>query len=210
MEEGDDGRVVEDHRQEVLQLGAARGGVERITHRVLHPGVGGQDDVGGDRRSDRGDPDGCQVDLLREAVPAEDPEAQEGRLEEEREQTLDRQRSPEDVADEPAVGAPVHPELELLDDPRDHAEREVDEEQLAEEACQAQVLRVAGAHPGGLQAGHEERQPDRQGDEQEVINGRDGELPAGQVEGAHRAPRVSTGWPRSSPRRPSPSVIPFM
>ena len=52
----------------------------------------------------------------RQAVPAEDPQAEERRLEEEREQALDRERGAEDVADEPAVLAPVHAELELLDD----------------------------------------------------------------------------------------------
>jgi len=34
-------------------------------------------------------------------IPAEDPEAQERRLEEEGEQALDRERGPEDVTDEP-------------------------------------------------------------------------------------------------------------
>ena len=73
------------------------------------------------------------------AAPAEDPEAQERGLEEEREQALDGQRRAEDVAHEPAVGAPVHAELELLDDARDHAQGEVDDEQLAEEAGEPQT-----------------------------------------------------------------------
>ena len=54
-------------------------------------------------------------------VPAEDPQAEERRLEEEREQALDGQRGAEDVTDEARVVAPVHPELELLHDAGDHA-----------------------------------------------------------------------------------------
>ncbi len=41
-----------------------------------------------------------QVDALREPVPAEDPEPEEGRLEHERREPLDRERRAEDVADE--------------------------------------------------------------------------------------------------------------
>ena len=41
------------------------------------------------------------VEPRREPVPAEDPQAEERRLEEEREQALDRERGAEDVADEP-------------------------------------------------------------------------------------------------------------
>ena len=76
--------------------------------------------------------------LAGQPVPAEDPQAEEGRLEEEREQPLDRQRGAEDVADEARVVAPVHPELELLDDAGDHADGEVDQEELAEELRQPQ------------------------------------------------------------------------
>ena len=50
---------------------------------------------------------------------------------------LERERGAEDVADEARVVAPVHPELELLDDAGDHADGEVDQEELAEELRQA-------------------------------------------------------------------------
>jgi hypothetical protein len=65
---------------------------------------------------------------------------------------LDRQWSPEDVSDEPGVVAPVHPELELLDDARDDSQGEVDQEQLAEELGQPQPRLVARAYPGRLEA----------------------------------------------------------
>ena len=83
----------------------------------------------------------------RQPVPAEDPQPEERGLQEEREQPLDRQRGAEDVADEPRVVAPVHAELELLHDAGDHADREVDQEQLAEELRQPQPALVAGAVP---------------------------------------------------------------
>ena len=73
---------------------------------------------------------------LGEPVPAEDPQAEERRLEEERQQCLDRERGAEDVADEARVVAPVHAELELLHDAGDDAHGEVDQEELAEELGQ--------------------------------------------------------------------------
>ena len=45
-------------------------------------------------------PDRRQVDPLRQDVPAEQPQPEERRLQEERGETLHRQRRTEDVADE--------------------------------------------------------------------------------------------------------------
>src|SRR5699024_9812523 len=83
---------------------------------------------------------------------------------------------------------PVHPELELLDDPGDHADGEVDQEELAEELRQPEVVLVAGPQPGGLQAGDDGGQPDRQRHEEEVVDGDDPELPASDVEDFHDDP----------------------
>ena len=58
-------------------------------------------------------------------------------------QALDRERRAEDVADVARVRRPVHAELELLHDAGDDAEREVDEEELPEEAGQPQPPLVA-------------------------------------------------------------------
>ena len=80
-----------------------------------------------------GDPQRRQVQARREAVPAEDPEAEERRLEHERGQSLHRERRPEDVAHELRVDGPVHPELELLDEAGGDADREVDQEERPEE-----------------------------------------------------------------------------
>ncbi len=123
-------------------------GLKRVADRVLHPGVRGQDEVRREQRA-RGGRATCVAacSAARELVPAEDPQAQEGRLQEERQQPLDGQRGAEHVADEAGVVAPVHPELELLDDAGDHAEREVDQEELAEELGQPQPGLVAACAP---------------------------------------------------------------
>ena len=97
------------------------------------------------QRAEHGDPERREVEARREPVPAEDPEAEERRLEEERRQALDRERRAEDVADELRVHRPVHPELELLHEPGRDADREVDQEQRPEEAGQPQPRLVAAS-----------------------------------------------------------------
>ena len=72
----------------------------------------------------------------RQPAPAEDPQSEERRLEEEGDQAFERQWRAEDVADEAGVLAPVHAELEFLHDAGGDADREVDQEQLAEELGQ--------------------------------------------------------------------------
>jgi hypothetical protein len=121
-------------------------------------------------------------------VPAENPQAEEGGFEEEREQGLDSERRTENVTDEPGISRPVHTKLEFLDNARDDTHGEVDQEQLAVEPGQLEPAVVTGAEPGGLEPGHKERETDRYRHEEEVVNRRDPELPAGQVEQAHRRP----------------------
>ena len=96
-------------------------------------------------------------------------------------QALHRQRRAEHVADEPRVRRPVHPELELLDEPGDDADGHVDQQQRPEEARQPLLLGVAGAVPGGLEDRDQEREPDRHGHEQEVVDARRRELPARKI-----------------------------
>jgi len=68
------------------------------------------------------------------------------------------------------VGAPAHAELELLHDAGDDAHGEVDEEELPVELRELQVAVITRADPGGLEAGHDEAQADRDGDEEEVVD----------------------------------------
>ena len=145
---------------------------------MLHPGVRRQDEQRREHRPDRHQPDARQVNALGETVPAEHPQAQERRLQEERGQALHRQRGAEHVADVARVGRPVHPELELLHEPGHHADGDVDQQQRAEEFAQPPVLGVAVAIPGRLQDRDQEREPDRDRHEQEVVDARGRELPA--------------------------------
>ena len=108
----------------------------------------------------------------RQPVPAEDPEPDERRLEQERGQPFDRQRRAEHVADELRVDRPVHPELELLHETGGDADREVDQHQRPEEARQAQPRLVARAVPERLHDRDERREPQRQRHEQEVVRAR--------------------------------------
>ena len=141
--------------------------------------------------AERDRPDGQQVHPPGQLVPAEQPQPEERGLQEERGQPLHRQRGAEDVADQPGVGPPVHPELELLHDPGDHADRHVDHQQRAEEPGQPQVLILLAAIPGRLQQRGQERQPDRDRDEEEMIDRHERELHPRQVNVRHWSPPVS-------------------
>ena len=110
-----------------IELGAARLGVDDGAHRVLHPGVGGKDEEGGEVRAGGHGPHAQVVQPGGQAVPSEDPQAQEDGLHEEGQQGLEGEGGAKDVADEPGVLRPVHAELELLNDAGGHTEREVDE-----------------------------------------------------------------------------------
>src|SRR5262245_21197813 len=154
-----------------------------VPDRVLHPRVRDQDEVPRCPGAERHDPDGCQVDARREPVPTEDPEAEEGRLEEERRQSLDGQRRTEHVADEPRVHRPVHPELEFLDEPGGDRDRDVDQQERPEEAGQAQPGLVPGAVPDRLHDRHQRRQTESQRYEEEVVDRRRRELHPREVDG---------------------------
>jgi hypothetical protein len=149
-------------------------------------GVGGHDEERGQHGADRHEPDAGGVQPGGQLVPSEDPQSQERRFQEEREQRLHGQRRPENVTDEAGVIRPVHPELELLGDSGDHPDREVDQEDLAPELRRPKVDRLAGVHPRCLHDRDEERHPDGDRDEQEVVDGGDTELPPGDPQRIHR------------------------
>ena len=100
-----------------------------------------------------------EVDPRGQPAPAEQPQPEERRLEEERGQALHGQRRAEDVADEPRIGGPVHAELELLDQSRHDADGDVDDQQGAEEAGEAEVIVVPAPVPGRVQDGREQASP---------------------------------------------------
>ena len=104
-----------------------------------------------------------------------------------------RQRGAEDVADEAGVLAPVHPELEFLHDPGGDTDREVDQEQLAEEPGEPVPGGVVGDDPGCLHHGDERGESDGQRDEEEVVDGRDAELPPRHIKCIHWHHLPNTG-----------------
>ncbi len=155
---------------------------------MLHPRVGDDDEERRHDRSTHGHDERGEVQLLGQAVPAEDPQSEESRLEEEGEQPLHRERGAEDVADEARVVAPGHAELKLLHDAGGDTHDEVDEVQLAPELRHAQVALFAGAHPEHLHDHDERAEAESEWHHPEVVDGRDAELPAGDFEGIHCVP----------------------
>ena len=149
----------------------------------LHPRVRDDDEERREPGAEREDPDRRQMHALREAVPAEDPETEERRLEHERGEPLDRERRAEHVSHELRVDRPVHPELELLHEPGRDADREVDQHERPEEAREAQPPLVAAAIPERLHDRDERREAEREGDEQEVVQRRRRELEAREIDG---------------------------
>ena len=101
VEEFVDGHGGRDYRPEVHHLAAGSVGIELHAHGILHPGVGDEDPDGGEVGSYGGEPGGYEVGFPAHLVPAEVHHCEEGALHEKCEDTLDGQRSAEDVAHEP-------------------------------------------------------------------------------------------------------------
>ena len=148
---------------------------------MLHPRVRGQDEVGREHRPQSGGPDCGQVQSLGQAIPSEDPQAKEGRLKEEGEQSLHRQRRAEHIADKSRVVRPIHAELELLNDAGHHTKCEVDQEQLAEELGESKVLLLACAHPCRLEANDKPHGPKSDRYEYKVVHRGHRELQTRQI-----------------------------
>ena len=141
---------------------------------------------------------------FREPVPAEEEHPDERRLEEERHQPLDRERRAEDVADVVRVVRPVGPELELHRDAGGDAHHEVDAEELAPEPRHVPVDLLARHHVDGLHDHEDPRQPERQRNEQEVVERRRGELQPREVDDVkvgHRGLRTVRRGPAAARRR---------
>jgi len=185
VRECDQEERIGEQRGEIGQLGApvAVGGADR----VLHEGVRGQDEDRRDGATQRDQVHAQVVQDARQPVPAEDPQTDERRLQEEGDQGFESQRRAEDIADEAGVLRPVHTELELLHDAGDHARREVDEEKLREKLGEAQPLIVSSAQPSGLQNRDHPAGPDGHWHEEEVVDSGDPELPTREYLCVHAA-----------------------
>ena len=145
---------------------------------MLHPAVGDQNPEGGEIGAERHQPGDGEVADLGELVPAEEEEADEGRLEEEGHQPFDRERRAEDVADVVAVVGPVGSKLEFHGDPGGHPHGEVDAEEPAPELRHLPPDLAPGHDVDALHDAKEERKAKGQRHEQEVVHGRQAELHA--------------------------------
>ncbi len=167
---------VEQHSAEVGDLHAHRLGVEPCADGVLHPAVGDQDpqrrQVGADRDHERRE----QVAELGQPGPAEEHQADEGRLQEEGHQPLDGERRAEDIAGIGREIRPVGAELELHGQAGGDAEHEVDAEDGAPEPRDGPPDLAPGHHIDALHDDQHEGQPERQRHEQEMVQRRQGEL----------------------------------
>ena len=134
---------IEDEGAEVAQAEDSVG-AELVPDRVLHEGVGRDDEVAREPAADEERDRGEEVAARTEPSLAPDQQGEEARLEEEGEDPLHRQRLPDDVAGAAREGRPVGAELELHRDAGDHAHREVQAEDADPEARGVVVAALAG------------------------------------------------------------------
>jgi len=152
---------------------------QHVAHGMLHEAVGKDDPQRGKVAGNGHHPDGEAMHLFAHALPAEGPDRHEGGLQEEGHRGLDGQQGAENVADEGGIARPVGAELEFQRDAGDHAEHEIDEEELAQELDHALVVFIPGAHVDGLHDGKQHGEPEREGHEDEVKEHGHGKLKAG-------------------------------
>ena len=165
---------IRDDLKEARKFGPAI--AQDVADGVLHPAVGEDDpqrrEVGGN--SDQ--PDGQQVDLLAHMVPAEDPDRQKDRFEEEGGGGFNGEERAENVAHVFRIARPVGAELEFERDPGHDAQREVDDEKLSPELHHPFVHFLARTHVKRLHDGEQDHQPEGQRDEDEVEKDGHGKL----------------------------------
>jgi hypothetical protein len=133
-------------------------GAEGVAGGALHPGVGGDDQVGGEPGTD---PDGAGGQPVADAAEdffAEEEEAEEGAFEEEAVEALHAEGVADDAAGGFGEAAPVGAEHKFHGDAGDDAESEIDGEDLGPEASGGVVALVAGLDRHGLQDEDEERE----------------------------------------------------
>ena len=182
---------VEQHRREVGELHAHRFVIEIGADRILHPSVRNQDPERGKVRSQRHQERHQQMLHLAEPVPTEKEQAHHRRLEDERHHPFDCQRHAENIADVVRVIGPVGPELEFERQTGRHAHDEIDAEQKAPETRHVAIDLAAGHHVDRFHDDQHPGKPERQGDEQEVVQRSRRELKprnVDEVEVGHRVP----------------------
>ena len=177
---------------EVGYLHAHGGHREGGTYGVLHPAVGDQDPEGGEVGAERHHSGDEQMLDACEAVPAEEEHADEGGFEEEGHQAFNGEWGAEHVADVVRVVGPVGAELEFHGDAGGDAHDEVDAEQDAPEFHHVAPDSAPGGDVDGLHYDQQNREPEGERHEQEVVQGGEAELHPGEVDDVHI--RVLDGW----------------
>ena len=134
-------------------------GAQPVARRVLHPGVGGDDEEarqpGAEKYQKRGEP----VRLGAEALLSEQKQAEETGFQEERKHAFHGEGLADDAAGGFGEARPVGAELEFHGDAGDHAHGEIDGEDSGPEARGLMIMFVAGAQRHGLEHHDQQRQP---------------------------------------------------
>ena len=133
----------------VKQQGRETGEVERsvsgalIADWVLHPCVGGDDEVSGNPRANEHSHSSEPVLLRRETLFTVEEQAQERRLEEEREHAFHGEGLADYASGELGEVRPVRPEMEFHGNSGYHARNKIDSENLRPEPGRLVVHRIA-------------------------------------------------------------------
>ncbi len=173
---------IEQHGHEIGHFHPHRVGIEGGADRVLHPAIGDQDPQRRQIGAEPDQPGDGEMGARGQPVPAKEEQADEGRLQEEGHQPLDRQRRAENVADVMRVEGPVHSELEFHGETGGNAKDEVDAEQQAPEPGHVAPDGSTRHHVDGFHHRHEDRQSERQRHEQKVIHRGQRELEPGKLD----------------------------
>ena len=106
--------------------------------------------------------------LFGELLPAEYPDPDKGRFQEEGRRGLDGQQGSENVAHVGRIARPVGTELEFEGNAGDHPYGEVDQKNLTPEFGHGEIGLVAGAHVLGFHVGDDPTQAEGKGDEKKM------------------------------------------
>ena len=169
-------RRIEDRRPGI-DLGHLPGRVEAKAARRVHPGVGGDDREGAQQREERQRKAEPQVHAGVQAIPAEDVDRDEDRLEKERE-PLDRERQPEHVAEPPQQPRPQQTHLEREHRAGHGADGEGHAHHLRPAARQPEGRLVAVPETVRVRDQREQRQAEPEWHQQDVEPEREGHLAA--------------------------------
>ena len=149
-----------------------------VAHGMLHPGVGGNDEVARHPRAQKHHQRRKPVQAFAQALLAIKEKPEECRLQKEREAAFHGQRLPDHPAGEAREVRPVGAELKFHRNASHHADDEIDAEDFCPEAGGLIVALVARLERDGFQDHDQRRQSHGQLREQVVIRDRKGKLQA--------------------------------